>query len=126
MIIWYNKIDLEIYININNKMKLIFNLPEDIVIYIYAFCIDKRENWDKVSDQFLKGGFNSCQHIKKYMKNQHKKAINAASFRNGRNSKVTKWLRNIEKFETNFPEFASYLIRYNVNRFSKTINHIII
>ena len=43
------------------------------------------------------------------MKNQHKKAINAASFRNSRNSKVTKWLRNIEKFERNFPEFVHYL-----------------
>ena len=70
---------------------------------------DKRENWDKVSYQFLKGGFKSCQYINKYMKNQHKKAINAASFRNSRNSKVTKWLRNIEKFEKDFPEFAHYL-----------------
>ena len=87
-------------------MNIIFNL---------SGYFDKRENWDKVSDQFLKGGFNSCQYINKYMKNQHKKAINAASFRNSRNSKVTKWLRNIEKFERNFPELASYLIINNVN-----------
>ena len=53
-------------------MNIIFNL---------SGYFDKRENWDKVSDQFLKGGFNSCQCIKKYMKNQNKKAINAASFR---------------------------------------------
>jgi len=35
-----------------------FNLPEEIVRLIYAFCIDKREHWDKVTEQFFKGGFN--------------------------------------------------------------------
>uniref|UniRef100_A0A6C0ENQ4 Uncharacterized protein n=1 Tax=viral metagenome TaxID=1070528 RepID=A0A6C0ENQ4_9ZZZZ len=34
------------------------NLPEDVVRIIYAFCIDKREHWDKVTEQFFKGGFN--------------------------------------------------------------------
>ena len=33
------------------------NLPEDIVRLIYAFCINKREHWDKVREQFFKGGF---------------------------------------------------------------------
>ena len=34
------------------------NLPEDVVRIIYAFCVNKRMNWDKVKEQFLKGGFN--------------------------------------------------------------------
>ena len=24
-----------------------FNLPQDVIRLIYAFCIDKRENWNK-------------------------------------------------------------------------------
>ena len=40
------------------KIYNILDLPQDIVRLIYMFCIDKRENWDKVGEQFLKGGFN--------------------------------------------------------------------
>jgi hypothetical protein len=36
---------------------IFLSLPEDIVRLIYAFCIDKREHWDKVQEQFFKGGF---------------------------------------------------------------------
>ena len=42
----------------NTDIYNIFDLPEDVVRIIYAFCIDKRVNWDKVKEQFLKGGFN--------------------------------------------------------------------
>jgi hypothetical protein len=36
---------------------IFLSLPEDIVRLIYAFCINKREHWDKVREQFFKGGF---------------------------------------------------------------------
>ena len=36
---------------------IFLNLSEDIVRLIYAFCIDKREHWNKVQEQFFKGGF---------------------------------------------------------------------
>jgi len=87
-----------------------FILPEDIQRYIYEFCSDKWENMDKVLKQFLKGGFNrEFYNIKRFLKNEKKRAINSANFRNARKSKVTKWLRNIEKFEKTHPEEANYL-----------------
>ena len=33
-------------------------LPNELVQHIYEFCIDKRIHWDKVTEQFFKGGFN--------------------------------------------------------------------
>ena len=87
-----------------------FNLPEDIQRYIYEFCSDKWESMDKVLNQFLKGGFNRIHYnIKRFLKNEKKRAINSANFRNSRKSKVTIWLRNIEKFEKTHPEEANYL-----------------
>ena len=87
-----------------------FNLPEDIQRYIYEFCSDKWESMDKVLNQFLKGGFNRINYnIKNFIKCEKKLAISAANFRNSRKSKVTKWLRNIEKFENTHPEEATYL-----------------
>ena len=87
-----------------------FNLPEDIQRYIYEFCSDKWQNMDKVLNQFLKGGFNRINYnIKNFIKNENKLAINAANFRNSSKSKVTKWLRNIKKFENTHPEVANYL-----------------
>ena len=84
-----------------------FNLPEDIQRYIYEFCSDKWENMDKVLSQFLKGGFNRINYnIKNFVKCEKKLAMSAANFRK---SKVTKWLRNIEKFENTHPEEANYL-----------------
>ena len=35
----------------------IFKLPEEIIRTIFKFCIDKRENWNRVNEQFLKGFF---------------------------------------------------------------------
>ena len=32
--------------------------PKEILQQIYEFCIDKRLNWDKLTQQYLKGGFN--------------------------------------------------------------------
>jgi len=53
-----------------------FNLPEDVVRIIYAFCIDKRVNWDKVKEQFLKGGFNRKNlRILPFIKEQKKKCL---------------------------------------------------
>ena len=87
-----------------------FNLPEDIQRYIYEFCSDKWQNMDKVLNQFLKGGFNRINYnIKNFIKNEKKLAINSANFRNSSKSKVTKWLRNIKKFENTHPEVANYL-----------------
>ena len=34
-----------------------FNLPEELIRTILEFCIDKRDNWNRVNDQFLKGLF---------------------------------------------------------------------
>jgi hypothetical protein len=51
--------------------KSLFNLSEDIEIYILEFCIDKRLNWEKVSQQFFKGGFNRNNfNVARYIKNQ--------------------------------------------------------
>jgi hypothetical protein len=87
-----------------------FNLPQDIQRYIYEFCYDKWENMDKVLNQFLKGGFNRINYnIKNFIKNEKKLAINASNYRYSRKSKVTSWLRNIEKFENTHPEVATYL-----------------
>jgi len=33
-------------------------IPSEIIQYIYELCIDKRIYWGKVTEQFLKGGFN--------------------------------------------------------------------
>ena len=35
-----------------------FNLPTELVQHIFEFCIDKRLSWNKLNQQFLKGGFN--------------------------------------------------------------------
>ena len=52
------------------------NLPEDVVRIIYAFCVDKRVNWDKVKEQFLKGGFNrKNMGILPFIKEQKKKCL---------------------------------------------------
>ena len=87
-----------------------FNLPQDIQRYIYEFCYDKWENMDKVLNQFLKGGFNRINYnIKKFIKKEKKLAINAGKYRYSRKSRVTSWLRNIERFENTYPEVATYL-----------------
>ena len=94
-----------------------FNLPEDIQRYIYEFCPEKWENMNKVLTQFLKGGFNRINYnIKKFVKVEKKLAINAANFKHSRNSKVTKWLRNIEKFENTHPEVATYLSKKELEK----------
>lgn len=59
-----------------NNMIYTFNLPEDIVRIIYAFCIDKRVNWDIVKEQFLKGGFNRKNlRILPFIEEQKKKCL---------------------------------------------------
>ena len=124
-------------------------IPSEIVQHIYEFCIDKRIYWNKVTEQFLKGGFyrkNLKAHS--YLKKQNwccekfwnsyrpelsgevTRLINnkrepctfdyrygewslktkqvvvtfkmRRGFRNRWSSKdpVSKWLRNIKKFET--------------------------
>jgi hypothetical protein len=51
--------------------KSLFNLSEDIEIYILEFCIDKRLNWEKVSQQFFKGGFyRNNLNAQRYLKDQ--------------------------------------------------------
>jgi hypothetical protein len=94
-----------------------FNLPEDIQRYIYEFCSDKWQNMDKVLNQFLKGGFNRINYkIKNFVKNEKKIAKNVANFKNSRKSKVTKWLRNIERFENTHPEVATYLSKKELEK----------
>ena len=64
--------------------------------------------WTKINCQFLKGGFDWYNqkipgwkrwYFNYYIDYQHQKAAGMALFRKTRNSKVTKWLRNIETFE---------------------------
>lgn len=72
------------------------------------------ENNNKISvlSQYIKGGFNDVNiDIGIYMANQKKYAENTARFRNTRRSKVTKWLRNIEKFENKYPKLAAYYLK---------------
>lgn len=124
-------------------------IPSEIIQYIYEFCIDKRIYWNKVTEQFLKGGFyRKNLKVNSYLKKQNwccKKFWNSyrpelsgevttlinnkrepcsfdyrygewsiktkqvivtfkmrRSFRNRWSSKdpVSKWLKNIKKFET--------------------------
>ena len=66
-------------------------------------------DWVKINSQFLKGGFNwynqgnpSCKnwYYFYYISEGEKRlAKNMATFRKTRHSKVTTWLRNIEKYE---------------------------
>tara|TARA_B100000795_G_scaffold241093_1_gene203633 strand:+ start:4316 stop:4531 length:216 start_codon:yes stop_codon:yes gene_type:complete len=62
----------------------------------------------KINIQFLKGGFNNSNLLCKlnkysildnFTKNEKLYAKIMALYCNSRNSKVTKWLRNIETFE---------------------------
>ena len=52
-----------------------FNLPMDVEIYILEFCMDKRVNWDKCQQQFLKGGFSrKNMNIGAFIGRQHQHA----------------------------------------------------
>ena len=87
-----------------------FNLPEDIQRYIYEFCSFKWDALKKINSQFLKGGFYHSNLLCKnqnypilynnFIKNEKQYAKIMALYRNSRNSKVTKWLRNIERYES--------------------------
>jgi hypothetical protein len=134
-----------------------FNLPSELIQHIFEFCIDKRLAWDKLIQQFLKGGFNRKNlRLNGYIKNQHwyaqklwrfdrpeisgemtqwntitqkrelcnfdyrygewdiktKRIVVTFKTRNGFYNKwsakepVSRWLKNIKKFETNHHEFA--------------------
>ena len=138
-------------------MTPIFNLPSEITQQIFEFCGDKRLAWDKLNQQFLKGGFNrkNLQLIKYLQKEKwyakkfwastrpeisgaitqwnivtKKREICLFDYQHGewniknkavrvtfktnygeRNrwsakESVSKWLNNIKKFETSYPEFA--------------------
>jgi hypothetical protein len=119
-------------------------IPESIERYILQFCIDKRLSWDKVIQQFFKGGFHSLNlNGRRYIKSQEnycRKAwyIARPELRKDRKFKfemswniiscgalvntigntgrtiqhwsgkrpVTKWLKNVQKFETSQPVIA--------------------
>jgi len=133
-----------------------FNLPTELVQHIFEFCIDKRLSWNKLNQQFLKGGFNRKNlKLNRYLEREQwccKKLWGATrpevsgemklwspvtrrnelcSFSNlvnwnikdkhavvtfrisGRSIEkwsgkdpVSKWLKNISKFETSHPEYA--------------------
>lgn len=133
------------------------NLPQELINHIFEFCIDKRLIWDKLIQQYLKGGFNRKNvKLNPYLKKEHwcaKKVWGSArpeisgemtlwnsitrrrekcsfdyehggwniknkgvvvtfrtsgGFRNKWSAKepVSKWLKNIKKFETSHPEYA--------------------
>ena len=133
-----------------------FNLPTELVQHIFEFCIDKRLSWNKLNQQFLKGGFNRknlklnrylereqwcCKKLwgatrpevsglmklwspvtrrmepcsfKTWIKWNIKDKHAVVTFRiSGRSivkwsgkDPVSKWLKNISKFETSHPEYA--------------------
>jgi hypothetical protein len=73
---------------------------------------NKRLQWDKITAQFIKGGFGKFDKrndFRKFIINQKFYAKKFASFNYTRNSKVTKWLRSIEQFEYYYPDQATYL-----------------
>ena len=133
-----------------------FNLPTELIQHIFEFCIDKRLSWDKLIEQFMKGGYNRKNlKLDRYLHRQQwcaRKVWRSArpeisgemtlwnsvtrrhelcSFSNlvnwnikdkhavvtfktsGRSinkwsgkDPVSKWLKNISKFETSHPEYA--------------------
>jgi len=105
------------------KFKL-YNLPQEILRYIYEFDDLKHKGLKQILSQYIKGGFNRINYnITDYIKNEHVYAISVASWRNSRNSKVTKWLRNIEKFEDTHPELSTYLPQKE--QLKKLKNHVV-
>ncbi len=49
-----------------------FNLPQELINHIFEFCIDKKLNWDKLIQQYLKGGFNRTNlRLDQYLKKEH-------------------------------------------------------
>ena len=50
----------------------VLNLPSELVQHIFEFCIDKRLYWNKLNQQFLKGGFNRKNlKLNKYLEKEH-------------------------------------------------------
>lgn len=122
----------------------VLNLPSELVQHIFEFCIDKRLFWDKLNQQFLKGGFNRKNlKLNKYLEKERwcakkiwestrpemwgihkfyyrygewdikkKYVVVTCKTRRGLVNKwsakdpVSRWLKNIKKFETSYPEFA--------------------
>ena len=86
-----------------------FNLPADILFQIYEFDSFKHDVWQKVNDQFLKGGYHRVLKKKQtsiYIKEQAKwcrcyciKGKHIGTMVD-RHVEVTKWLQNIRLFET--------------------------
>ncbi len=98
------------------KFKL-YDLPQELLRYIYEFDDFKHNGLKQILDQYIKGGFNRINYnIAHYIKNERVYAVSAASWRNSRNSKVTKWLRNIEKFQDTHPELSTYLPQKIMNK----------
>ena len=146
-----------------------FNLPSELVQHIFEFCINKRLSWNKLNQQFMKGGFhrknlkietylkkekwcarrfwtgtrlnlspikNGSQHSStnvyilkrewdcknksaryEYEHTLHSGRIIRRSVNSGANP-VSKWLKNIERFELTHPTLVSYLTEkreFNVN-----------
>ena len=128
------------------------SLPIEIIRHIYEFCIDKRLNWEKLTQQFLKGGFNRKNlKLNGFLQKEHwcakriweasrpelywwkrninfdyrygewsiKKKFVVVTFTTSRGLRniwsakepVSRWLKNIKKFETSYPKYAveSYL-----------------
>lgn len=124
-----------------------FNLPTELVQHIFEFCIDKRLSWNKLNQQFLKGGFNRKNlKLNRYLEEEQwccKRSWEAArpelywckrninfDYRHGEWSikkkmvvvtlttrsglrniwsakePVSRWFKNIKKFETSYPEYA--------------------
>ena len=79
------------------------NLPQDIIRLIYAFCIDKRENWNKVREQFLKGGFNQKNlYILPYIQRQKEMCLETWLFTRPELNEFAQWDRATSKMKVCF------------------------
>jgi len=103
----------------------LYDLPQEILRYIFDFDDLKYKGFKQILTQYIKGGFNTKNYnIDNYIKNERFYASSWASWRNSRNSKVTKWLRNIEKFQNTHPELATYLPQKIMNKkLKKALKH---
>ena len=138
---------------------LLFSLPEFVIQHIWEFSPEKREYWDNLTEQFMKGGFyrtnlRSDTYLNKQSQNtiqfwnstrpsmrfgpgsqysfnkvsQWDIKTKKAEFRMGVTNKpnwlghlitsslnpVSKWCKNILKWETVYPEHCKYLSKNKV------------
>ena len=143
------------------------SLPIEIIRHIYEFCIDKRLNWEKLTQQFLKGGFNRKNlKLNGFLQKEHwcakriweasrpelywwkrninfdyrygewsiKKKFVVVTFTTSRGLRniwsakepVSRWLKNIKKFETKVPKKVQKMLNMNLRHLFWTLENVLI